>query len=135
MNYLAILDVKKIIPKLPKIPRAFDQFTTKKGTNADKGILTRIPDKSKLPFGIGDKAGNKLMEYQTYLISDLIAIVEVGAIFYGFYHCIISMFTGNKSLNGNGAKPMDKVMLSYFVYFILRILNTAIKFRGGVIGK
>ena len=132
MNALAVLDIRKIIPKIPK---AFDQFTTKKGTNADKGILTRIPDKKKLPFGIGEKIGNKLGEYQTYILTDLISIVEIGAMGYGFYHCVITMFTENKSLNGNGARPMDKIMLSYFVFFILRLLNTVVRVRGGLIGR
>jgi len=83
---------------------------------------------------IGDKISSKISEYTTYLVSDLISIIEMGAICYGFYHCIVMMFFSNKVSN-KGVKPMDKIAFSYFVFFILRILNTVVKVRGGIIAK
>ena len=98
----------------------------------DKGWMEEYFDKSI--DKVGDKISNRITEYGSYLLSDALSILEFGAITFGFYHTIIVMFIGNKSLNGK-AKPMDRVMLSYFTFFILRILNTVLKVRSGIIGN
>jgi len=102
-------------------------YLDKKSTEVDKYI-------DKAVDRLGDKITNKLAEYGSFLLSDLISILEVGALGYGFYHCIVTMWLGNKSSN-NKALPMDKIALSYFIFFILRILNTVVRVRGGIIGK
>lgn len=101
-------------------------------TTTDKGIISNSVD--KITKKVGDSVNNKITEYADYLISDAISVLEIGAIGFGFYHSVIVMFFHNKSAKG-GVKPMDKIMLSYFVYFILRILNTVVRVRSGVIGK
>jgi hypothetical protein len=103
------------------------EYFDKKSEDVDKYIDKSI-DK------MGDKITNKLAEYGTFLVSDLISMLEVGAIGYGMYQCVHTMWLGNKSSSGK-AKPMDKIMFSYFMFFILRITNTVIKVRGGLIGK
>jgi len=101
------------------------------GNYVDK-VVNKAVDKATKKVVDGTQA--KMAEYASYLVSDIISVLEIGAITYGFYHCVVTMFFHNKSSNG-GVKPMDKIALSYFVFFILRILNTVIRVRGGIIEK
>ena len=105
---------------------------TDKIVKADDGIITKYIDKSI--DKASEKLTNKVSEYATYFASDAISILEVGAIGFGLYHCVIMMFTQNKSLNDK-AKPLSRMMLSYFAFFLLRMINTVLKLRGGVIGN
>jgi len=98
----------------------------------EKGIVDNTID--KIGNKIGDRINSKISEYTTYLVSDLISIIEIGAIGFGFYQCISVMFFSNKMSKG-GAKPMDKIIFSYFIFFLLRILNTVVKVRGGISGR
>ena len=124
----ALMVIAKVKEKLPISKGSSGSW--EKQIEASDGIITKYIDKSV--DRLGDKITSKLADYGTFLLSDLISILEVGALMYGFYHCVLIMWLGNKNSN-NKALPMDKIAFSYFVFFILRITNTVIKVWSGII--
>ncbi|HDK7176569.1 TPA: hypothetical protein PTV31_003186 [Clostridium botulinum] len=88
--------------------------------------------------GLIGKKINKYIEekvevFAISFFSNLITLCELGVIGYSMCQSIKIMFLGNKS--SKGAKPMDKMLLGYFIFFTLRIFNTILKIKGNIYGK
>lgn len=86
---------------------------------------------------IGEKVDKYIEEkvevFAISFFSNLITLCELGVIGYSMCLSIKIMFLGNKNLKG--AKPIDKMLLGYFIFFTLRIFNTILKIKGNVYGK
>ncbi|QDY26977.1 hypothetical protein [Clostridium botulinum] len=86
---------------------------------------------------VGEKIDKYIEEkvevFAISFFSKLITLCELGVIGYSMCQSIKIMFLGNKS--SKGAKPMDKMLLGYFIFFTLRIFNTVLKIKGNIYGK
>lgn len=81
-----------------------------------------------------DKVIERIQKTVNVFSIDLLDILSIGVIGYSFYQCVKIIMLNNRSSNG-GAKPGDKVFLSYFIFLLLRILTAVAKVRGGLCGK
>jgi hypothetical protein len=104
--------------------------------NSETGLIGKDLDKiidNKISYII-DNISSRISKFFSAMSVDLLDVISLGALGYSFYNCIKAMILNNRNTKGE-ALPLDRVVFGYFIFFILRILTTLVKIRGGLIGK
>jgi serine/threonine protein kinase len=102
----------------------------------ENGLIGKDLDKiidNKISYII-DNVCTRVGKFFSAMSVDLLDVLSLGALGYSFYNCIKAMILNNRNTKGE-ALPLDRVVFGYFIFFILRILTTLVKIRGGLIGK